>query len=110
MAADVFSLAEEARLLNSKVFSLSRLQILLALYDVDGSPFRELKAALKLSDGALFSNLQALGKMGYVTKATSRVETKDLEVYSLTPNGREALEKSKAWLAKWVCKEEGVLK
>ncbi len=107
---DFFSLVEEARALNSKVFSLPRLQILLALYDADGSPFRELKAALKMSDGALFSNLKALEKMHYVEKKTSRVETKELDIYYMAPNGRDAFDRSKKWLSKWICTDAGVEK
>ena len=68
MNENIISLVAEAKALNSKVFSLPRMFILVALEDLgeDGSSYRELKAGLDLEDGVLFSNLNAIEEMGYL--------------------------------------------
>lgn len=94
----------ESKSLNSKVFSLPRLQLLGSLADLgpDGATFRELKAALELNDGVLYANLEVLKEMGYLKAATVKVEAKQLESYSITKNGLEEWVRIKDWLSKFL--------
>ena len=91
---------EAGRALNSKVFSLARLELLAALapLSADGAAFRELKAGLQLSDGALHSNLKALKEMGYVKSKEFKVENKKLDVFWITPEGLQEFGQTKKWL------------
>ena len=101
---DFMALADEARGLNSSVFSLIRLQLLsnLAIVGQDGVTYRELKAALQVGDGALYTNLKVLQKMGYVSVNTVVLEKKRLDSYQITGEGLSEWKKVKAWLAKFV--------
>ena len=101
-------LVAESKSLNSEVFSLGRLLLLdsLAEVELDGASFRELKAAFDLTDGALYSNVQALVKMGYLTEQTESYEGKEQALYKITPSGKEEWFKVKKWLFKLV--SEGV--
>lgn len=96
------ALVSESKSLNSDVFSLARLLLLdsLAEVELDGASFRELKAALDLTDGALYSNLQALVKMGYLTEETENYEGKEQALYKITQAGKEEWTKVKNWLLK----------
>jgi len=110
MRKDILALSEESRALNKKVFSLIRLQLLSSLADLgQGSvTYRELKAALPVTDGALYSNLKVLEDMGYIKSTKVEVEGKELEAYQLTDEGREEWERVKAWLIKFLnCRGEG---
>jgi DNA-binding transcriptional ArsR family regulator len=104
MGEGLLALIEESKSLNSDVFSLTRLQLLssLAALSPESVTYRELKAALKLSDGALYSNLKVLGAMGYITSATVTVEEKKLEAYQLTGEGRAEWERVREWLKKFL--------
>ncbi len=105
----VFSaLMSEARSLNSKLFSLPRLELLSALetFGEDGALYRELKSSLRMEDGVLYANLEALKKMRYLKKNVERVEGKTLDSYAITNEGREALNRVRAWLKKWAEKTE----
>ena len=97
-------LVEESSALNSDVFSLIRMQLLSSLMSLwpDGAAYRELKAALKLSDGALYSNLKALEAMGYVTSKEVKVEDKELTSYQITAEGKIAWERVRTWLLKFL--------
>jgi DNA-binding MarR family transcriptional regulator len=103
MAVDISGIILESKYLNSKVFSLIRLQILssLSVLGQDGATFRELKASLNQTDGALFSNLKVLMQMGYVKNETVRYENKSLESFVITPQGLEEWNKTKDWLKKF---------
>ncbi len=71
--------------LNSRLVSLARCLILALLaYFLAGIQFRELKAALKMSDGKLISNLNGLRAMGYIVKSEAEVDKKKVDVYCLT--------------------------
>ena len=100
MSSDFFSLLDEARVLNSKIITLARLQILsiLADFSEDGALYRELKASLAISDGKLISNLNALRKMRYIVKKEVKLENKNLDSYLITREGREALAKARKWM------------
>ena len=102
--SDFLSLIEESKALNSSVFSLIRLQLLSSIASVglDGVTYRELKAALQVSDGALFTNLKALESNGYVKSKKIILEGKELESYQITPEGQLAWEQIKNWVKKLV--------
>lgn len=104
MKESFLEVISEAGSLNSKVFSLSRMQLLASLSDLgqDGATYRELKAALDLSDGALYANLKALEEMGYLKSAGVKVEGKALESYLITPEGKEEWARVKTWLSKFL--------
>lgn len=104
MDGNFLALIEESRALNSRVFSLVRLQLLasLASLGADGATYRELKAALQLSDGALYSNLNVLIAMGYVKSGRVTVEKKELESYRITAEGVAQWNSVKEWLCKFL--------
>lgn len=102
MDESFLSVISEAESLNSDVFSLPRLQLLASLANLepDGAVYRELKAALRLSDGALYANIEALRKMGYVKAEDVELEAKELTAYSITPEGKAELGRIRKWLCK----------
>ena len=109
MNDDIYLLLEASEKLNNRIVSLPRALILILLsYFVDGVQFRELKTALKMSDGKLISNLNDLKAMGYVTKSEVDVDKRKLDVYSLTKKGRLELNKVLDWMkaAQKVASEE----
>ena len=85
--------------INSRTVSLTRFQILTLLaFFKGGLQYRELKAALKISDGKLISNLNVLGVLKYIEKFKAQIDNKKLDVYVLTNNGKKELEKMTAWM------------
>jgi len=104
MNSDFLSLIKESEALNSDVFSLIRLLLLSSIANVgkDGVTYRELKAALGVSDGALFTNLSFLEKTGYVTSKEITLEGKNLKSYQITQEGLLAWERISNWLKKFV--------
>jgi len=100
MDSDFLALLEESKALNAGIFSLIRLQLLssLAAVSPDWSTYREFKASLQVSDGALYSNLKALMEMGYVKSKTIKLEGKELESYQITTEGLLEWERVKNWL------------
>jgi DNA-binding MarR family transcriptional regulator len=104
MKDHIIGLVAEAKVLNSKVFSLPRLLILTALEELgqDGPTYRELKAGLELEDGTLFSNLNALEEMGYVKKEKVELDNKEMHSYWITQDGKEALRALRLWFKSWV--------
>ena len=107
MQQDFLKLIDEAQALNSKLFSLIRFELManLAVFGDDGVTYRELKAALKLSDGVLYSNLQTLATMGYVNISTIKYENKDLQLFKITPEGTNEWKNVRSWLCKFLnCK------
>ena len=70
----------------------------LLAYFIDGLQYRELKAALKISDGKLISNLNQLKNMGYIKKNDVILDRKKLDVYSLTEEGRKEIKKIVEWM------------
>jgi len=89
---------ERKNQINSDTFTITRL-ILLALnsYFIDGLQFRELKSALKISDGNLASNLNYLIKMGYINKNDIEFDKKKLHYYTISDKGKEELKKILNW-------------
>jgi DNA-binding MarR family transcriptional regulator len=99
MNDDIYLLLGASDKLNGRVVSLSKCLILVLLfYFMDGIQFRELKAALKMSDGKLISNLNGLRAMGYITKSEAEVDKRKVDVYSLTEKGRLELSKIVDWM------------
>ncbi len=90
---------EKKNQINSTAFTITRF-ILLALhsYFIDGLQFRELKVALKISDGNLASNLNYLIKMGYINKNAVEFDNKKLHYYTITEKGKEELKKILNWI------------
>jgi DNA-binding MarR family transcriptional regulator len=89
---------EKKNQINSDTFTVTRL-ILLALnsYFIDGLQFRELKSALKISDGNLASNINYLIKLGYLNKNDMEFDNKKLHYYTITDKGKEELKKIIDW-------------
>jgi DNA-binding MarR family transcriptional regulator len=102
MKDNIIGLVAEAKALNSKVFSLPLILILVSLEDLgdDGSSYRELKAGLDLEDGILFSNLNVLEEMGYIKSRDVTVEKKKMTSYAITKEGKENLEALRSWFKK----------
>jgi len=99
MNDDIYLLLGASERLNSKIVTLARCLILALLsYFVDGIQFRELKAALKMSDGKLISNLNELRASGYIAKSEVEVDRRKIDVYSLTEKGRNELSKVVEWM------------
>ena len=94
----------ESKALNSKVFSLTRIQLLasLAVLPNDGATFRELKASLEMDDGVLYANLKALVAMGYLRSKKVKVERKELESFIITQEGLEEWGRVKDWLRRFL--------
>ncbi|MFH0973325.1 MAG: transcriptional regulator [Candidatus Micrarchaeota archaeon] len=99
-ATDFLGVLDKAKGLNSKVFSLTRLELLSQLARIfpESVTFRELKAVLGLTDGALYANLKALQEMGYARSETVSVSGKELEAYCITREGLEEWTRVKDWL------------
>lgn len=100
MKDGILKLVDDTRALNPKVFSLTRMLILSSLYDLDrdGASYREMKAVLGRSDGALYTNLKALEAMGYVESKAISVEGKALESFNITDEGKIAWNEARDWL------------
>ncbi|WP_440950721.1 transcriptional regulator [Methanosphaerula subterraneus] len=100
---DLLALLTESHALNARVFSLLRLQLLQGLAELgpDGATYRELKAAIEVSDGTLFANLNALIAMGYIESEKVMVEKKELESYHITPAGSEEWKQVRDWLCRF---------
>lgn len=102
-------LLEKSERINGSTISLSRCLILTLLaYFMDGIQYRELKAALKISDGKLISNLNKLLELQYIEKFEEEVNHRKINVYTLTENGRKELKRMIEWmkLIKKVAKED----
>jgi DNA-binding MarR family transcriptional regulator len=100
----IIGLVSEAKALNSKIFSLPKLLILLSIENLgsDGATYRELKAGLGLDDGILYSSLISMKKMGYISEQRIKVEKKEMSSYSITPEGKGAIKAVRAWIGRWM--------
>ena len=104
MPNDILSILNESGGLNAKVFSLVRLKLLasLAALGPDGATYRELRAALDINDGVLFANLNVLKEMGYLISGKITSEGKELELYTITPEGQEEWKRTRTWLCRFL--------
>ena len=102
MEDGILGLVRESHSLNSKLISVPRLLLLTSLENLglDGAAYRELKAALEMDDGLLYSNLAALEEMGYVKEQDVKIGNKELASYHICEEGREALIQARVWLRK----------
>ncbi|MGD0817827.1 MAG: transcriptional regulator [Methanomassiliicoccales archaeon] len=102
MTRDMLEVIGESKSLNSKLFSLIRIQIMSSLAELgrDGSSYRELKAVLNEDDGVLNSNLKALEGMGYIESKDVKIEQKNLKSYNITTEGEIAWNVTRIWLKK----------
>ena len=99
MSDNISLLLESTKKINSLIVSLTRCLILgLLAYFVDGIQYRELKAALNISDGKLIANLNQLKTMGYIDKSEAEIDRKTVDVYTLTKEGRTELNKIVEWM------------
>ncbi|QYZ80178.1 transcriptional regulator [Methanofollis formosanus] len=100
MEGNLLDVVDWAENLNSNLFSLNRIKILWALSDLgdEGATARQIKNSLKIgNDGSTYSNLNALVDMGYLRMEKVTFESKNLELYSITPVGLEEWKKIKKW-------------
>ena len=84
--------------LSSKTVTLTRCLILGLFYFADGIQYRELKSALKMSDGKLIANLNELKNIGDIAKSEVQVDQRTIDIYSLTERGRNELNKIIEWM------------
>ena len=98
--SNLLTLIADSKALNPELFSLTRMEIMSSLMELgrDGSTFRELKAVLGISDGALYSNLKKLEVMGYVELEKVEVERKELLSCNMTEEGTRVWNETKKWL------------
>lgn len=91
-------IVELGNTINSKAFNLTRCMLLAIIsYFKDGIQFRELKSALNLSDGKLFSNLHFLIEMNMIKSKKTRLDNKEIEYYMIADRGENELEKIVKW-------------
>jgi len=104
MHHDVLSIVNESQALNAKMFSLVRLKLIasLAALGPDGATYRELKAALEINDGVLYSNLNVLKDFGYLTSEKIIFEGKELELFAITLQGLDEWARTREWLCKFL--------
>jgi len=99
MNDDVCLLLEKSERVNDSTLSLTRCLILTLLaYFMDGIQYRELKTALKISDGKLISNLNKLLELQYIKKFEEEINHRKINVYTLTENGRKELKRMIEWM------------
>ena len=92
-------LLEQTNNINGKVISLTRILILSLLnYFKDGLQYRQLKTALRISDGKLHANLERMIEMGYIEKSLVEIDNKELTTFFITPRGRNELSKIVEWM------------
>ena len=87
--------------ISAKTFTSTRLVILTILnhYNKFGIQYRELKKALGLSDGNLYSNLSSLIEMGFIKETEINLDNRKLKIYNITRKGKKNLSK----IMDWVC-------
>lgn len=99
MKDDIKTLFDASETMNGSVLSLTRSLILFMLtYYREGLQFRELKTALRVSDGKLGSNLIKLELFGYLEKRAIQFDNKKLTIYMLTPEGQIEVNKMGEWM------------
>ena len=104
MQNNVLSILNESQALNAKIFSLVRLKLLasLAALGPDGATYRELKAALDINDGVLYSNLNVLKDIGYLVSEKIIFEGKELELFTITTEGQDEWTRTRDWFCRFL--------
>lgn len=102
MVEDLWDIVEQAREINDDLISRYRLELLWSLSELreDGATASQLKGALNMNDGALYSNLKKMGDMGVLKSEKAIVEGKELQLWSITPEGEIEWRK----ICKWLCR------
>jgi DNA-binding MarR family transcriptional regulator len=96
---DLKSFILRARGINSRVFKLTRILILMLTWHIkDGIQYREFKSFLDISDGKLYSNLKLLKEMGYIKQEDITLDQKSMHIYLITELGKKELEKIISWI------------
>ena len=93
-------LIENSKMINSKVFNITRciLLTLLSFYK-DGLQFRELKSLFSdISDGKLQSNLDFLLEMKYIKKIPIELDQRNIHIFMIDSSGQAELRKIKNWI------------
>lgn len=100
MHGNILTLMEGLGTINQDIVSIPRILLMASLYDLgnDGATYRELKATLPLSDGALYSNLKALEKMNLIILKKIKLENRELDSFCITAEGKVSWEQVKHWL------------
>lgn len=100
MKDNFIGLVKKGKTLNGSMISLARLQLMagLAALGHDGATFTDLKLALDLTDGALYTHLKTLQESGYVQAQTVTVEGKDAQAYRMTDEGTSEWNRIRNWL------------
>lgn len=100
MPDDLMDIVDESEEVNTDLISKIRLELLWSLADLgeDGATARQLKSALNLNDGAVYSNLKKLESQGYLKREDIMFEGKELELWSITLEGLKEWQKVKNWL------------
>ncbi|MHA1733481.1 MAG: transcriptional regulator [Promethearchaeota archaeon] len=99
MQDEIKDFLDSSRALNSDVFTLTRIQLMVLLnYSFEGVQYRELKAALGISDGNLKANLNKLETLNYIEKNEIEMDNKKLSSYSLTSLGKKEVDKFFKWI------------
>jgi len=78
--------------LDKLVHQPTRLQIFAHLYRHGRTPFQELKAQLKVTEGNLASHISTMEEAGALTVEKEFVDKKPRTSYELTDEGRELFE------------------
>jgi len=101
MEKNLREILERYHRVNVKLFTPTRLLILHMLnFHRDGLQFRELVESIKISDGKMYSDLEILKGLDLVESEKIEIDNKKIEIYSITTNGGEELEKIRSWLKK----------
>lgn len=98
MSDEIETLLESSVTFNNKITFVRSLILVLLAFFRDGLQYRELKNALKISDGKLVSNLNYLYEMGYIRKEEIEINHKKLDVYFLTDQGKKEVEKISSYM------------
>ncbi|MHA1674466.1 MAG: transcriptional regulator [Promethearchaeota archaeon] len=93
---------DEYYLINSKIFTPTRILILNLLhFHRDGLQFREMNESIKISDGNLYSNLEMLKNLTVIQSEKVQIDNKMLEIYTISEKGIQELAQIDLWLQKF---------
>lgn len=71
---------------------------MLAFYEPEALPYKDIKSTLRLPDGSLGPNILWLKQKGYIKPVTEKVEGSKVVAYRITTNGKEVYDTLKDWL------------
>ncbi len=82
----------------------ARLAIMAVLASCEAADFRYLRGATTLTDGNLSAHLNKLEEAGYISVEKRFVEKKPNTLYRVTSAGREAFQRYRSQVSKWIGK------